>query len=257
MALSLTNKVAVIAAGAALGIAVLQGSAQAATLTQWNFNTVPVADANPVTGTLTPSIGTGTVSRVGGTTGTFVTADDGGSSTDSQVGDDSALDTTTYPAATALNKTAGVEFRVSTVGQQDVQVIFDQYFSATSSRYSQFQYSLNGANFVDFGSQVVGVTNTWSNNNRFNLSSILGANNNANFAFRIVSAFAPNATGYLGTNSSGTYATDGSWRFDMATVEATAIPTPALLPGLVGMGVAALRKKRKSEAEAKAVSVDV
>jgi len=250
--------VAVIAAGAALGIAVLQGSAQAATLTRWNFNTVPLVDANPVTGTETPIIGTGTVLRVGGTTGTFVTADDGGSSTDPQVGDDSALDTTTYPAATALNKTAGVEFRVSTVGQQDVQVIFDQYFSATSSKYSQFQYSLNWTNtgFVDFGSQVVGVTNTWSDNNRFNLSSILGANNNANFAFRIVSAFAPlNATGYEGTG--GTYATDGSWRFDMATVEATPIPTPALLPGLVGMGVAALRKKRKSEAEAKAVSVDV
>ena len=257
MALRLTNKVAVIAAGAALGIAVLQGSAQAATLTRWNFNT-PATDSNAVTGTLLPSIGTGTVLPVGRTTtDTFVTANDGWSSTDPQVDDDSALDTTTYPAATALNKTAGVEFRVSTVGQQDVQVIFDQYFSATSSRYSQFQYSLNGANFVDFGSQVVGVTNTWSNNNRFNLSSILGANNNANFAFRIVSAFAPNATGYLGTNSSGTYATDGSWRFDMATVEATAIPTPALLPGLVGMGVAALRKKRKSEAEAKAVSVDV
>jgi len=255
MALRLTNKVAVIAAGAALGIAVLQGSAQAATLTRWNFNTVPSPDANAVTGTLSPSIGTGTVLRVGGTTGTFVTADDGGSSTDPQVGDDSALDTTTYPAATALDRTAGVEFRVSTVGQQDVQVIFDQYFSATSSRYSQFQYSLNGTNFVDFGSQVVGVTNTWSDNNTFNLSSILGANDNASFAFRIVSAFAPNATGYLGTG--GTYATDGSWRFDMATVEATPIPTPALLPGLVGMGVAALRKKRKSEAEAKAVSVDV
>lgn len=29
---------------------------------------------------------------------------------------------------------------------------------------------------------------------------------------------------------------------------AAAIPTPALLPGLVGMGVAALRKKPKGEA---------
>ena len=115
MALRLTNKVAVIAAGAALGIAVLQGSAQAATLTRWNFNT-PVPDDNPATGTEFPSIGTGTVSRVGGTTGTFATAEDGGGSSDPLIGDDSALDTTTYPAATALNKTAGVEFRVSTVG---------------------------------------------------------------------------------------------------------------------------------------------
>lgn len=245
MALRLTNKVAVIAVGAALGISVPQGSAQAATLTQWNFNSIP-SDANPATGTLIPNIGTGTVSRVGGTTGTFATADDGGSSTDPVLGDDASLDTTTYPAATALNKTAGVEFKVSTAGQQNVQVIFDQYFSATSSKYSQFQYSPDGANFVDFGSLVVGSVNTWSNNNTFNLSSIAGANNNANFAFRIVSAFAPNnTTGYEGTG--GTYATDGSWRFDRVTVNANAsppaIPTPTMLPGLVGIGLGLLRKR--------------
>ncbi|WP_121970864.1 PTPA-CTERM sorting domain-containing protein [Leptolyngbya sp. BC1307] len=246
MTLHLTNKVAVIAAGAALGIAVLQGSAQAATLTQWNFNT-PVPDANPATGTLIPNIGTGTVMRIGGTTGTFATAEDGGMSSDPRVGDDSALDTTTYPAATALNKTAGVEFKVSTVGQQNVRVNFDQYFSATSSKFSQFQYSSDGTNFVDFGSQVVGSVNTWSNNNMFNLSSILGVNDNANFTFRIVSAFAPGASGYAGTG--GTYATDGSWRFDMATVNADAIPTPALLPGLVGMGLGLLRKRKSEVAE--------
>ena len=254
MTLHLTNKAAMIAAGAVLGIAVLQGSAQAATLTQWNFNTVP-ADANPATGIVTPNIGTGTVSLVGGTTLTppFATAEDGGKSSDPLVGDDSALNTTTYPAATALDKSAGVEFRVSTVGQQSVEVIFDQYFSATSSRFSQFQYSLDGATFVDFGSQVDGAlkgSDMWSNGNTFNLSSIAGANNNANFAFRIVSAFAPSTTGYAGTG--GTYATDGQWRFDMATINAdatpvpTPVPTPALLPGLVGMGLGLLRK-RKSE----------
>lgn len=245
MTLRLTKKAAVIAAGAVLGIAALQGSAQAATLTQWNFNT-PVPDANPATGTEIPSIGTGTVFRVGGTTGTFATAEDGGGSSDPLVGDDSSLDTTTYPAATALDRTAGVEFRVSTVGQQNIRVIFDQYFSATSSRFSQFQYSSDGTTFVDFDSQVVGSVNTWSNLNTFNLSSIAGVNNNADFAFRIVSAFAPNTLGYAGTG--GTYATDGSWRFDMVTVNADAIPTPAMLPGLVGMGLGLLRK-RKSESE--------
>ena len=129
MALHLTNKVAMIATGAVLGIAVLQGSAQAATLARWNFNSVP-ADANPATGILTPSTGTGTVSRIGGATGTppFATAEDGGGSSDPLVGDDSALNTTTYPDmlhpdATALNKSAGVEFRVSTVGQQSIEVI--------------------------------------------------------------------------------------------------------------------------------------
>lgn len=245
MTLRLISKVAMIASSTALSIAVLQSSAQAATLTQWNFNTF-LPDANPATGTLTPNIGTGTASRIGGTTGTFATADDGGSSTDPAIGDDSSLDTTTYPAAMALEKTAGVVFKVSTAGQQSVEVMFDQYFSANSSRYSQFQYSLDGVTFVDFGSQVVGAVNTWSNNNRFNLSSIAGVNNNADFAFRIVSAFAPNTQGYAGT--SGTYATDGTWRFDRVTVNAdvSSIPTPAMLPGLFGMGLSLLCK-RKSE----------
>ncbi|HEY9894889.1 MAG TPA: PTPA-CTERM sorting domain-containing protein [Candidatus Sericytochromatia bacterium] len=80
--------------------------------------------------------------------------------------------------------------------------------------------------------------------NTFNLSSVTGANNNKDFAFRIVSAFAPNTTGYAGTG--GTYATDGQWRFDMVTIkaDATPVPTPALLPGLVVLGLGLLRKRK-------------
>jgi len=102
---------------------------------------------------------------------------------------------------------------------------------------------------VDFGKQVIGSVNAWSNLNTFNLSGITGANNNANFAFRIVAAFAPGTTGYEGTG--GTYATDGQWRFDMVTVnaDATPIPTPVLLPGLIGMGIAALRKRQGDRSE--------
>ncbi|MBD2325825.1 PTPA-CTERM sorting domain-containing protein [Alkalinema sp. FACHB-956] len=33
----------------------------------------------------------------------------------------------------------------------------------------------------------------------------------------------------------------------MSSISPTPIPTPALLPGLVGLGVAAFRKKRNSE----------
>lgn len=38
--------------------------------------------------------------------------------------------------------------------------------------------------------------------------------------------------------------------FDKVSLSATAVPTPALLPGLVGMGVAALRKRKNDRAEA-------
>jgi hypothetical protein len=250
MTINVTSKAAMIAAGAALSIVALASSAQAAILTQWNFNTPAPGDSNPATGTNLPSIGNGTVLRVGGTTGTFVTADEANSaSTDpAPTLDDSSLETTTYPEPTALNKSAGVQFNVSTVGKKNVSVSFDQYFSADSSKYSQFQYSTNGTTFLDFGTQVVGAVNTWSNGNLFDLSSIADANNNSNFAFRIVSAFAPNAAGYSGT--SGTYATNALWRFDMATVNADAasagaIPTPALLPGLVGLGLGLLRQRKQ------------
>jgi hypothetical protein len=250
MTINMITKVALLAAGSALSIATLDSGAQAAILTQWNFNTPIPSDSNPATGTNTPSIGSGTVIRVGGTTGTFVTADEVNiASTDPAATlDDSALETTTYPAATALNKSAGVQFNVSTVGQKNVSVSFDQYFSADSSKYSQFQYSTDGTTFLDFGSQVVGAVNNWSNSNIFNLSSIADASNNSNFAFRIVSAFAPGGAGYAGT--SGTYATNALWRFDMATVNAEAInagaiPTPAMLPGLVGLGLGLWHRRKQ------------
>jgi hypothetical protein len=242
------GKVATIAAGTALSIAAMANGAQSAILTQWDFNTPAPGNSNSATGTESPSIGTGTVFRVGGTIGTFVTADEANSrsSDPADTLDDSALDTTTYPAAADLNKSAGVQFNVSTVGQQNVSVSFDQYFSADSSKYSQFQYSTNGTTFLDFGSQVVGAVDIWSNQNSFDLSGIADVGNNANFAFRIVSAFAPNTTGYAGT--SGTYATNALWRFDMATVKADAIPTPAMLPGLVGLGLGLWRRRNQQAA---------
>lgn len=239
-----TYKAAIVAAGTALGIVMLQSSTQAATLTQWNFNT---PDSNAATGTETPNIGIGTINR-GNTTGTFVTADeDNSASTDTAVrGKDSGLETTGYPAATVPD-TTGVRFNVSTLGHQNVIVGFDQYFSETSSRYSRFQYSVNGADFLNFGSLVEGRVNSWSNSNLFDLSNIAGVNDNANFAFRIVSAFAPDTTGYAGTG--GIYATDGIWRFDMTTVTAESIPpqpipTPAMLPGLVGLSLGVLRQRK-------------
>jgi hypothetical protein len=248
------RNVAIIAAGAALSIATVASEAQAAILTQWDFN-FPPAGVN--SGTLDPSIGSGTASRVGGTTYIFSEGDDwvrdstvtGTGSTDPLVGDDSSWDTTTYPDIIANNKTAGVQFKVSTVGQQNIKVSFDQGFGTTSSKYAQFQYSLNGINFVDFGTQVIGAQvqtagDAWSNNNLFDLSSIAEANNNVNFAFRIVAAFKPNSGGYVAAATATDYIPGGRWRFDMATVSADAIPTPALLPGLVGLGLGLWRRQK-------------
>lgn len=247
MTFRLTQTIAIAATSAALSVAVFQSSAQAATLTQWNFNSNP-ADASTTTGSLTPSIGAGSLELVGGTTSAFASGAANGGSSDPIVIDDTGLGTTGYQAQGAGNKTAGVKFNVSTAGKQNVVIIFDQRFSNSASKYAQFQYSLDGTNFVDFGSQVVATAgDTWFNNRNFNLSSIIGANNNANFAFQIVSAFDPAFVGGGYTGAGGAYGTTGTWRFDMVTVDAdnaTPIPTPALLPGLVGFGLSLWRKRQ-------------
>lgn len=46
---------------------------------------------------------------------------------------------------------------------------------------------------------------------------------------------------------------NGGPALDNVSVEAVAVPTPALLPGLVGMGLAALRRKRQQERVAEKV----
>ena len=91
---------------------------------------------------------------------------------------------------------------------------------------------------------------TWFNGRSIDLSSISGVANNANFAFRVVSAFAPDSNAYAASSSS--YAGTGTWRFDMVTVNGTAIaavPEPKnyamLLAGLGLMGFIARRRSSR------------
>jgi hypothetical protein len=244
MTLMTTKKLPIAATVAAIGMIVLPNSVQAATLTQWNFNSL-VPDNNTATGTLLPNIGSGTVSFVGGVTNSGFNSGVGSSDL---AADNSGLQTTTYPGQGSSNKTAGVQFSISTVGQQNISIKFDQRHSNTSSRYTQLQYTTNGSTYTDFGSLFDANLggDTWYNGRSINLSSIAGVNNNANFGFRIVSAFAPGTSTYVASTSTSTYGTTGTWRFDTVTLDAAPVPvpTPALVPGLVGFGLAALRKRQ-------------
>lgn len=221
----------------------------AADITQWNINSVP-ADASTSTGSLIASVGVGSLSTLGSVTQTFASGASNGGSTDPVTLDDTGLSTLTYAAQGTNNKLSGVQFNVSTVGFENIAVSYDLRHSNTSSRYEQFQYSIDGTNFVDFALFDGNAGDTWFNNRSVDLSSIAGADNNANFAFRIVSAFAPGTSAYAASNTGSSYATSGTWRFDMVTVSGdtiAAVPEPEtyamMIAGLGLMGFTARRRQ--------------
>jgi endonuclease/exonuclease/phosphatase family metal-dependent hydrolase len=191
-------------------------------IAQWNFNSL-APDTNVATGLTTPSLGSGTAALIGGTTATFAT----GSAGDPASSDNSAWNTSSYPAATANNKTAGVQFNVSTVGKQNIVVTWDERVSNTGSKYVRLQYTTNGITFFDFPTATAINAATVFESKTNNLSAFVGVNNNPNFAFRIVAEFESSAASTANANyigAAGTYGTSGTVRFDMVTVIGTTIP---------------------------------
>jgi hypothetical protein len=227
---TLTQKIAFTASTIAVAGFVAAAPAQAATIGQWNFN-----DSNAIV-----DVGVGTASLVGGTTAAFATGNAAGDA-------GQAWNTATYPTQGNGNKTAGVRFLVPTTGFENIIVSFEQRFSNTAANLSAIQYTTDGTTYTGLPEQLLAATagDTWFTFN----SGALGAaaNNNPNFGFQVLAAFNP--TAYVASNPTSTYGTTGTRRFDLVTVSGdatTPVPTPALLPGLVGLGLGVLRK-RKSE----------
>jgi len=225
-----------------LAFVVYTNNASAVVVTQWNFNS-STPDASNSTGTTTPSLGSGIASLVGGVSSGFAS---GTGSSDPDSADDTAWSTAAYSPQGTEDKARGVEFRVSTLGFDSLTINYDLRHSNTSSRYEQFQYSLDGTNFIDFALFEGNTGDTWFNNRTVDLTGLSGANNNANFAFRIVSTFEPGGSVYVASNDASNYGTSGTWRFDMVTVNAVPVPeakTFAMM--LAGLGLVGWRMHRR------------
>ena len=218
-------------------VVAISSSASAGVVTQWTFNT------SNATLTLTPYIGTGTASYVGGT------AANGSGIATGWVDDTTAVAPvvnnrwamSTFPA-TGSSGTAGAQFAVSTAGYQYVVVTFGLRNSNTSSKYAQLQYSTNGTTFVDFGSVIEGVGDAWTSVSR-DLSSLTTTDNNSTFAFRVVSVFAPGTSAYAAAKSTSAYGVAGTYGFDLVTVNGTAIPSPGAVALLGFAGLVARRRR--------------
>jgi hypothetical protein len=152
-----------------------------------------------------------------------------GTTNNARLGDIAGQALSLQGGTSVANNGRNITFNVSTVGFSNIVVSFATQGTSTGFNSNQFQYSLDGINFIDFGPPYTPATVFGTLPLVFTLGSIVGLNNNPNAAFRIV---------FNGATSS-----TGNNRIDNIVVEGTnasaTIPEPTtavlLLSGLSGL----------------------
>jgi Immunoglobulin domain len=209
-----------------LAVVLMPASATfAATLAQWTFESLTLSAANtnaPPNGWVTNV--TAESGSVGGTASGFHNTAAAVYSTPAGNGSSKSLSANNWSANDFY------QFAVSTVGDQNVVVSFDQVSSSTGPGRYYLAYSTDGITFTQFGS-IYNVTNapSWSSGSAgsalesfsFDLSSITAINNAPIVYLRLVDA---NTTSSAGS----TTATGGTDRVDNFTVTAASSTPPAI-----------------------------
>ncbi len=187
-------------------------------LAVWNFNDSDL-NVDHGTGTLTSNINVANILFAAGTTNNARQGDIAGQALSLQGGTGTA------------NNGRNLTFNVSTLGFSNIVVSFATQGTSTGFNSNQFQYSLDGINFIDFSPPYTPLTAFGTLPLVFSLTSIIGLNNNPNAAFRIVFNGATSSTG---TNRIDNIVFDGTRE---TIPESIPEPTTAvlLLSGLGGL----------------------
>jgi len=188
-------------------------------ISQWNFNNSD----------LSPNTGSGTASAVGGVTAGFVNGPSGSS--------DRAAANKVASIKGASGVFTGMQFAVSTAGKKEVKVFWDIAASGSASKYTKFQYTLDvtpsSPVWVDYTAKVGDSPGVAIESGLYaldkvdstllqrsaDLSGVAGAQNNAKFGFRVISAYAPGTSAIARADgTSDAYGTTGTVKYDMVTV---------------------------------------
>ena len=194
-------------------------------LAVWNFN-----DSN-----LTVDHGSGTLSSNLNVANILFAA---GTTNNARLGDAAGQSLSLQAGTSTANNGRNVTFNVSTLGFANIVVSFATQGTSTGFNSNQFQYSLDGNTFVNFGATFTPASAFGSVPLVVSLAGIVGLNDNPNAAFRIVFNGATSSTG---TNRLDNFAVEGT---------PSGVPEPAsailLISGLSGLyGV----RKRKRAAK--------
>jgi hypothetical protein len=140
-----------------------------------------------------------------------------------------ALQTTDYPAQGQDSGLAGIVVSVPTTGYQNIVVKFDVRWSNTASKFLAVEYTTDGGvNWTRARVLQALRGDRWHGDTDANggygalveldLSADSAVNNNAQFAFRVVTIFDPNTSQYTAAQSGSNYTTRGTLRYDLIEI---------------------------------------